>query len=103
MKPIIVFDGKAPDLKRRTLIERFRQRYAGEKNYKKMAQRLVMNVLERRPKRPSSGSVSQGDDPSQGSNPYSTLTQAQEANILQLLEEYENAMEEREIEEVFGS
>ena len=31
---------------------------------------------------------------------YSSLTQEQEANILQLLEEYENALDEREFEEV---
>lgn len=59
-----------------------------------------MNVLENKMKKRSSDSLPQSQENSRGYNEYSNLSQEQEENILQLLEEYENALEEREFEEV---
>lgn len=104
VKPIIVFDGPAPDLKRRTLMERFKQRYNSEKNYKKVAQRFVMNALENKKARKFSAEGSSQQEHSNSQSNESAylrqLTEEQEAEILKLLEEYETALEEREFEEV---
>lgn len=102
IKPIIVFDGEPPELKKRTLVERFRQRYQSEKNYKKMAQRFVMNALENKQKRRSTGSQTSETSQSQPENPsfMRQLTEEQEAEFAKIMEEFENALEEREFEEV---
>lgn len=100
-----MFDGSPPALKRRTLAERFRQRYKSQKNYKKLAQRLILNAVERRPQKRSSNSSqlasnSIGDDSHSQYLEYSRLTGEQEASILKMLEDFEDAMEQRQLEEV---
>ena len=85
-------------------MERFKQRYNSEKNYKKAAQRFVINALENKKKGKSSiyGTSQQDDSNSQlNESAYlRQLSEEQEADILRLLEEYESALEEREFEEV---
>ena len=41
VKPIFVFDGKAPEIKRRTLVKRFKMRQERKINYQKLAQRII--------------------------------------------------------------
>lgn len=46
IKPIFVFDGKAPDLKRHTLYLRQQQRERRQINLKKLAEKYVIKQLE---------------------------------------------------------
>ena len=66
-------------------MERFKQRYNSEKNYKKAAQRFVMNALENKKKRKSSiYGTSQQDDSNSQLNEFAYLRQLseeQEADI----------------------
>ena len=108
IKPIFVFDGKTPELKKRTLMQRFRQKYKSEKNYKKLAQRMIMNKIENKPIRKS---LRQSQMEEEEVNKSQTMEESQqtlgsqmtaqdEVEILQMLEEYENTIQDREFEEV---
>jgi DNA excision repair protein ERCC-5 len=108
VKPVFVFEGKTPDIKRKTVLERFRQRYQGNKNYKKIAQRLVMDVLENKKrvgKTRDSGRSSHNSNSQPGSQTDflglgSQLNQEQEDEILKMVDELEQALEFKEFEEV---
>lgn len=97
VRPVFVFDGKPPDLKKKTLMNRFRARFQQETNYTKIAQKMIMNVLERKPQKRASEEASQSTDQVRG---YKTLTEEQEEEVLRMLDEYEKAMEDIEDQQV---
>jgi 5'-3' exonuclease len=97
VKPVFVFDGKPPDLKKKTLLNRFQARFQQETNYTKIAQKMIINVLEKKPQKRASEEASQSTDPVRN---YKTMTEEQEEEVLRMLDEYERAMEEMEDEQV---
>ena len=82
IKPVFVFDGQAPDLKRQTLILRHNLRERRKKNLKKLAERYIVKRLERsitgegEPKKIKQGQDSDSDEMSDWEEP-----QEDEANI----------------------
>lgn len=99
---MFVFEGKAPDLKRKTVMERFRQRYNASKNYKKVARRMVMDILENKKRRGLDGQGRNSSSSSSfGLDDFGTgLDKEQEDEILRMVDELEQALEFREFEEV---
>ena len=104
VRPVFVFEGRTPDLKRRTLMERFKARYKSERNYKKLAQRMIMNQLEKRPNKRKSRTLEDKESSESKtideSNIGAQMTADEELEVLKMLEEYEAAVEEREFEDV---
>jgi len=105
VRPVIVFDGATPEIKRRTLMERFKQKYRSERNYKKMAQKIILRTVGIKkikiPRGLGFGESQQSQDSadSEYSQALDNLKPEDEAEILKMLDEYENALEQREIEE----
>lgn len=99
-----MFEGKTPDIKRKTVMERFRQRYNANKNYKKIAQRMVMDVLENKKKKGRDAKGRNSGDSATDSQSSAfglpSLDKEQEDEILKMVDELEQALEFKEFEEV---
>ena len=104
VKPVFVFEGKTPDIKRKTVMERFHQRYNASKNYKKIAQRMVMDVLENKKKKGRDAKGRNSGDSAADSQSSAfglpSLDKEQEDEILKMVDELEQALEFKEFEEV---
>lgn len=107
VKPVFVFDGETPELKRKTVMERFKNRYKSDRNAKMMAQRIILNLIDKKPRRSSTqsqGSRTQQSQSAENSNSqfeeFRRFNPDQETAILKMLEEFEEARDADDFEEV---
>jgi len=106
---VFVFDGPTPEIKKRTILERFKQRYKADKNYKGIAQKLIMKVLEKKnslrnqtiPEMLQQRRSSEDSNSTSQQHPLSKggFTDEEAEEILKMVDEYEAALEEKEFEE----
>ena len=104
---VFVFDGPTPEIKKRTILERFKQRYRADKNYKGIAQKLIMKVLERKkqprtqtlPQMLGQSSAAEDSRTGQGGGVQGGFSDEEAEEILKMVDEYEAALEEKEFEE----
>ncbi|CBZ53997.1 putative RAD2 endonuclease [Neospora caninum Liverpool] len=74
IRPIIVFDGPPPFLKRQTLLARKRQRQQQEKNLRSVVARLLLNRLKEKRRQEQEGAATTQDTASQAPGPHDIVS-----------------------------
>ena len=105
IRPVFVFDGPTQELKRRTLMNRFRQKYKSEVNYKLIARKMIMKLLEKKNKVRQTTLIPEPTEDSRSNttglmDDYNTMLSPEEQeDIIRMIDEYEQSLAEDEYQE----